>query len=415
MKIKECGQLAARLAALAGLVVIPALLMSSSARAADSIKVGWVGPLSPPGGYAEGALMKQAAQLATDEINAKGGVLGRPIEVIFEDTRGQPEEGTAAAERLISQDHVVAITGEFHSSVFLAEMEVAHKAGIPIIGVDVWALKITGKGYPEVFRVAPNQALIAGKWADWIAAAGFKNVAVLAEKTDGGQSAIDVLLPGLDKHGVKYENVGADPNATEFTAQIERFKSHQPPFDFFMSVYSEAGAYPMVSQASQLGFAPTAQTGIGNTGGPAVDPTFWKNVGTAGVGLLTEIVSLPKAADNDVAKAFKAAFQKKFNTAPSPQSLENYDAMLVLADAIKRANSTDGKAIIAALEKTDIVLGRGRYTFSTGHEPDWAYHQFMNAPVALVQYDKQNQDAEDAPIVWPRDVANVKYTYNKPK
>ena len=415
MKIKKCGRLATRLAALGGLVIISALSMSGSARAADSIKVGWVGPLSPPGGYAEGALMKQAAQLATDEINAKGGVLGRPIEVIFEDTRGQPEEGTAAAERLISQDHVVAITGEFHSSVFLAEMEVAHKAGIPIIGVDVWALKITGKGYPEVFRVAPNQALIAGKYADWIAAAGFKNVAVLTEKTDGGQSAIDVLLPGLDKHGVKYENVGADPNATEFTAQIERFKSHQPPFDFFMSVYSEAGAYPMVSQASQLGFAPTAQTGIGNTGGPAVDPTFWKNVGTAGVGLLTEIVSLPKSADNDVAKAFKAAFQKKFNTGPSPQSLENYDAMLVLADAIKRANSTDGKAIIAALEKTDIVLGRGRYTFSTGHEPDWAYHQFMNAPVALVQYDKENQDAEDAPIIWPRDIANVQYTYNKPK
>ena len=411
MQTKEWG----RLAALGGLVAVSALLSGGAARAADPIKVGWVGPLSPPGGYAEGALMKQSAQLAADEINAKGGVLGRPIEIIFQDTRGQPEEGTAAAERLISQDHVVAITGEFHSSVFLAEMEVAHKAGIPIIGVDVWALKITGKGYPEVFRVAPNQALIAGKYADWIAAAGFKNVAVLTEKTDGGQSAIDVLLPGLDKHGVKYENVGADPNATEFTAQIERFKSHQPPFDFFMTEYSEAGAYPMVSQASQLGFAPTAQTGIGNTGGPAVDPTFWKNVGTAGVGLLTEIVSLPKSADNDVAKAFKAAFQKKFNTGPSPQSLENYDAMLVLADAIKRANSTDGKAIIAALEKTDIVLGRGRYTFSTGHEPDWAYHQFMNAPVALVQYDKENQDAEDAPIIWPRDIANVQYTYNKPK
>jgi len=397
------------------LVMVPTQFVAAPAQAQNTIKIGWVGPLSPPGGYAEGALMKQAAQLAADEINAKGGLLGKQVEVIYQDTRGQPEEGTAAAERLISQDKVVAITGEFHSSVFLAEMEVAHKAGIPIIGVDVWALKITGKGYPEVFRVAPNQALIAGKYADWIAAAGFKHVAILTEKTDGGQSAIDVLLPGLDKYGVKYENVGADPNATEFTAQIERFKSEQPPFDFFMTEYSESGAYPMVSQASQLGFAPTANTGIANSGGPAVDPTFWKNVGKAGVGLVTEIVSLPKSADNDVAKAFKAAFQKKFNAAPSPQSLENYDAMLVLADAIKRANSTDGKAIIAALEKTDIVLGRGKYTFSTGHEPDWAYHQFMEAPVALVQYDSEGQDSEDAPIVWPRNVATSKEIYMKPK
>lgn len=397
-----------------GLVVVPALVVASAALAAEPIKVGWVGPLSPPGGYAEGALMKQAAQLAADEINAKGGVLGRPLEVVFQDTRGQPEEGTAAAERLISQDHVVAITGEFHSSVFLAEMEVAHNAGIPIIAVDVWALKITGKGYPEVFRVAPNQALIAGKYGEWIAAAGFKNVAVLYEKTDGGQSARDVLLPILDKHGVKYEVVGADPNATEFTAQIERFKSHQLPFDFFMTEFSEAGAYPLVSQSHTLGFAPTPQTGIANSGGPAVDPTFWKNVGDAGKYLITEVVGLPKNAWNDTTKAFVEAFKKKYNEPASPQAIENYDAMLVLADAIKRANSTDGKALIAALEKSDIVLGRGRYRFSTSHEPDWAYHQFMEAPVALVQYDKTGQDAEDAPIVWPRNIADVKYTYLKP-
>jgi branched-chain amino acid transport system substrate-binding protein len=397
-----------------GIVIAASQFVGAPARAADPIKVGWVGPLSPPGGYAEGALMKQAAQLAADEINAKGGVLGRQIQVVFADTRGKPEEGTAAAERLISQEKVVAITGEFHSSVFLAEMEVAHKAGIPIVAVDVWALAITAKGYPEVFRVAPNQALIASKYGDWIAAAGFKNVAFIFEKTDGGQSARDVLLPILEKHGVKYESVGADPNSTEFTAQIERFKSHQPPFDFFMTAYSEAGTYPMVSQSHTLGFAPTARTGFGNSGGPAVDPTFWKNVGEAGKYLVTEIVGLPKAAWNDKTKAFVAAYKKKYNQTPSPQAIENYDAMLVVADAIGRAKSTDGKALIAALEKTDIVLGRGRYTFSTSRQPDWAYHQFMGAPVALVQYSKVGQEAEDAPIIWPRDIADVKYTYLKP-
>jgi len=415
MRVKRLWLAAGKVVVLiGGLVLAASQFIGAPARAADPIKVGWVGPLSPPGGYAEGALMKQAAELAADEINAKGGVMGRPIQVVFADTRGKPEEGTAAAERLISQEKVVAITGEFHSSVFLAEMEVAHKAGIPIIAVDVWALSITAKGYPEVFRVAPNQALIATKYGDWMAAAGFKNVAIIFEKTDGGQSARDVLLPVLDKHGVKYEVVGADPNSTEFTAQIERFKSHQPAFDFFMTFYSEAGAYPLVSQSHTLGFAPTAKTGMANSGGPAVDPTFWKNVGQAGRYVVTELVGLPKNAWNDKTKSFVAAFKKKYNHAPSPQAIENYDAMLVLADAIARAKSTDGKALIAALEKTDIVLGRGRYTFSTSRDPDWAYHQFMNAPVALVQYDKLNQEAEDAPIVWPRSIADVKYTYLKP-
>ncbi|HZS81282.1 MAG TPA: ABC transporter substrate-binding protein [Stellaceae bacterium] len=416
MRIVEGRHSAAACALLlSGLVIVPTLFLGGSpVRAAEPIKVGWVGPLSPPGGYAEGALMKDATQIAADEINAKGGVLGRKIEVSYQDTRGQPEEGTAAAQRLISQDHVVAITGEFHSSVFLAEMEVAHAAGIPIIAVDVWALKITAKGYPEVFRVAPNQALIASKYGEWLAASGFKNVAVLYEKTDGGQSARDVLLPVLEKHGVKYDVVGSDPNATEFTAQIERFKNHSPPYDFFMSIYSEAGAYPMISQAYTLGFAPTPHAGIANTGGPAVDPTFWKNVGEAGKYLVTEIVGLPKTAWNDKTKAFVAAFQKRFNQTPSPQAIENYDAMWVLADAIERAKSTDGKAIIAALEKTHWLGGRGLYTFSTSHTPDWAYHQFMEAPVALVQFDKVNQEPEDAPIIWPRDIADVKYLYKKP-
>src|SRR5215468_4696066 len=221
MRVKRLWLAAGKVVVLiGGLVLAASQFIGAPARAADPIKVGWVGPLSPPGGYAEGALMKQAAELAADEINAKGGVMGRPIQVVFADTRGKPEEGTAAAERLISQEKVVAITGEFHSSVFLAEMEVAHKAGIPIIAVDVWALSITAKGYPEVFRVAPNQALIATKYGDWMAAAGFKNVAIIFEKTDGGQSGRDVLLPVLDKHSIKYEVVGADPNSTEFTAQI---------------------------------------------------------------------------------------------------------------------------------------------------------------------------------------------------
>src|SRR5207245_3447799 len=118
---------------IAGLVLVPAQVMRSALSAAEPIKLGEVGPLSPPGGYADGQLMKDAAILATDEINAKGGVLGRPIAVSYQDTRGLPEEGTAAAERLTAQEHVAAIFGEFHSSVFLAEMEVVHKTGTPIL------------------------------------------------------------------------------------------------------------------------------------------------------------------------------------------------------------------------------------------------------------------------------------------
>ena len=99
-------------------------LLGRRAGAADPIAIGWVGPLSPPGGYAEGTNMKNAAEIAVAEINAQGGILGRPVEITYADTRGMPAEGRTAAERLIQQNKVVAVFGEFHSPVALAEMEV---------------------------------------------------------------------------------------------------------------------------------------------------------------------------------------------------------------------------------------------------------------------------------------------------
>jgi branched-chain amino acid transport system substrate-binding protein len=331
-----------------------------------------------------------------------------------QDTRGLPEEGTAAAERLTAQEKVVAIFGEFHSSVFLAEMEVAHKAGIPIVAVDVWANKITAKGYPEVFRVAPCQALIQTQYGDWLAAAGFKNVALLYEKTDGGQSARDVLVPILQKHGIKYDVIGADLDQKEFTAQIERLKSHTPRYDFFATMFSEAGLYALVSQAHSLGFAPSARTGMFNSGGPATTPTFWQNVKESGKYLITEVPGLPKAKWNDKTRKFVAAFTKKFNSPPTPQAMESYDAEYILVDAIRRAKSTDPKAIIQALEKSSWVGTRGKYAFAMDHNPDWHFHQFVTAPVHLIQYDRVGQTPEDAPVIWPKSLATATSVYLKP-
>ena len=99
----------------------------------ETILIGGFGPLSAPGSYQAGTEMRQAAEMAVDELNEAGGVLGKQIELIFGDTEGLPERGTAVTERLISQNHVVGLVGEYHSGVGLASMEVAHKYGIPVI------------------------------------------------------------------------------------------------------------------------------------------------------------------------------------------------------------------------------------------------------------------------------------------
>jgi len=389
-------------------------LFSRRVRAAEPIRIGWVGPLSPPGGYAEGTNMKNAAALAVEQINAKGGVLGRQVEVTYADTRGMPAEGRTAAERLVQEDKVAAVFGEFHSPVALAEMEVFHRYGTPFMACDVWSDEITAKGYPEVFRNAPAVSLIDVAIGQWMAAAGFKNVAIIAEKNDVGLASRTIAQKELEKTGVKYTAVDADPNLTDFTAQILRFKSATPPYDFFISFYSEAGAYPMIRQAHDLGFAPNSGCGIYNSGGESVDPTFWQNVGPAGQYLVTENVGLPKNAWNDKTKAFVTEYHKRHNADPSGAVMESYDGAGLLFDAIQRAGSTDPKAIIHALETTGYVGVRGQYGFGTSRDPAWHYHQFLKAPLTLIQYTDVSQGQADAPIVWPRKFATVPYLYKKP-
>lgn len=390
-------------------------LLGGRARAAgEPIVLGWVGPLSPPGGYAEGILMKDAAELAVEQINAKGGVLGRPIKVVYADTRGMPAEGRTAAERLVQEDKVAAVFGEFHSPVALAEMEVFHKYGVPFMACDVWSDKITAKGYPEVFRNSTAVSLIDTTIGEWMVAAGFKNIAILAEKDDVGLDSRKAVQAVLDKAKVPYTAVDAEPTLTDFTSQILRFKSHKPTYDIFFQLFAEAGAYDIIREAHDLGFAPTAKTAMYNSGGEAVDPTFWQNVGKAGVHLVTENVGLPKSSWNDKTKAFVKIFTTRFKADPPGSAMESYDAAWLLAEAIKSAGSTNPKGIIHALETTNWVGTRGKYSFSTSHSPAWHYHQFLEAPLTIIQYDKLNQSANDAPIIWPRKFATVPYTYKKP-
>lgn len=384
-----------------------------SAFAAEPIRLGWVGPLSPPGSYAAGQEMKWAAQLAVDEINAKGGVLGRPLKVLYEDTKGTPDQGTAGMELLATQ-HVAAVFGEFHSSVALAESQVAHKHGIPFLGTDVWADKLTAQGYPEFFRVCPSNSLIYTMVGKWATAAGFKNAAIMQEATDYGQGAVQVLSGIFKQHNIGVSVVTVELNQQEFSPEILRLMNTSPRPDIFMAIVSGAAAYNIIRESCNASFAPTAQTALYNGGGPALEKEVWETDGKCAVDLICEDVALPKKQWNGKAKHFAAAFQKQFKRQPTGTAMESFDCVGVLAAAIATAKSTDHKAIISAMERLRYTGSRGTYTFSSSHEPAWAFHQFMTAPVMLIQYNQLNQSPDVAPILYPRDWATVDYLFAKP-
>lgn len=374
----------------------------------ETIRIGGIGPLSAPGTVVGGIAMQFAMNLAVKDINEAGGVLGKPIELIFADTEGLPERGAAVAERLITENRVVAITGEYHSSVGLAVAEVAHKYGIPVLFSETWADKITELGYPEVFRIAPTSSMVSRAVVDWMAEVGAKRVVLIAETTDFGIGMAEKQKKLLEEKGIEVlDTIFIEMGTTDFTPILTRIQAMDPPPDV-VSAEAVTGetSYNLEQQMVEMGVAPTEKT-IGIANQVAIQPEFWESVPDGNYFVFTQ-VGLPPTLWNDTTRRVAEAYFAQFQTEPPSYALEAYDSLWILADAIERAGSTDPQAIIAALEKTDIVLAQGRYWFKYGShnplpegEPAWMWHQWPDPATLVIQYFEPNQDWKDAAVLWP--------------
>jgi branched-chain amino acid transport system substrate-binding protein len=300
--------------------------------------------------------------------------------------------------------------------VALAEIEVAHRYGIPLVIAEAWADSITAKGYPEVFRLTVSNSLIYSKAAKWIKDAGFKHVAVIGENSDWGLGVIQVFKDNLAGAGVKVTAFSAERTVTDFTPQLMQLKNMTPPVDFLVDGFTGAGELLMVKQAHQLGFAPSKKTAVLGAGMDTLYPGFWETVGEAGIYVLSNPAGLPGIPKTKTSEGFAKAFKAKLNREPDAVAMEGYDSVMVLAQAIKASKSTNGKALIDALEnKVNWEGTRGTIKFNKDKTPPWAYHMWMDVPVFIIQYTKANQDPSQAAILWPEKHATVKGYIRPPK
>ena len=373
----------------------------------DVIKIGGVGPLSAPGSFESGKEMKMAMEMAADEINAAGGLLGQPIRLIFEDTQGLPEKGTAAMERLIEKEKVVAVVGEFHSSVAKAEIEVANRLKVPLIIAEAWADVITARQYKYVFRIAPANSLFYAKVADWIRYAGFKNVVMITENSDYGIGVERVVGERLKQAGIRYTSVTAERTLQDFTPQLLKFKTTTPRPDLLFGIFTGAGELLMVRQAHEIGFAPTRETAMFAVGTDALHQEFWEVTGEAGKYTLTKTGYYPGIRFTEKTEPFIRHFKGRFDREPTFAAMEAYEGIWLVADAIQRAKSSDADAIVTALEQTEWTGIRGKMRFSLDREPAYMYHQWPGTPSFVIQYTKLNQPYTEAALLWPQAHANA--------
>jgi branched-chain amino acid transport system substrate-binding protein len=384
----------------AGLLAFAAavLAFAQAATAADPIKIGVTTVQSPPGSVSQGIQVRDGIEVAAKIVNDAGGALGRPIELLFEDTQGIPEKARAAVEKLITRDKVVAIVGEHNSSTALAGIEVAHRYHVPYVNTNAWADAVREKVYPEVFNPNNYNSRVAVASADMLKTLGAKRVVVFAENTDYGVGLAKLLgdqikerAPGID---YKYETL--DRAGKDFLPALLPLKANPP--DVVVEIMLPPAAYILLNQLNEQGIAPSPKTWLYDASNLVDYPDFWQNVGDAAKDMIVFALYHPKMEVPDLGKKVAAAYTAKTKNDPSRLMFQAADSLLVVTEAIKVGGSSEPEAIIKALASLKYTGTRGEITFSS-EKGGFKFQQWIDIPYLMLQVTAVKQNLDGMKIV----------------
>lgn len=344
--------------------LVAPLLAGLGTAAAQTIKIGAV--LTLTGDVAAyGIAQMDALILARDMINEAGGVLGQPIELIIEDSRGDKNGAINAVSKLTSRDRVLAIVGPTLSAEMFAVGPVANRSRVTIMGISNTAVGIDEIG-PWVFRNSlPEELVLPETVRRSHERLGYATAALLyANNDDFSKSGADTFREALAAHGVRIVATEAfQTGDTDFRAQLTKVASANPDVLVISSLYKEAAL--LLRQARQLGLT---QPVIGGNGFNA--PEFIEIAGEAGDGA---IVGSPWFAGRDHPKVreFVAAYRARYGTEPNQFAAQAFDALYLFAEAIRIAQSTTNRQAfrdaLASIKNFDGVTGI--FTFDENGRP----------------------------------------------
>jgi branched-chain amino acid transport system substrate-binding protein len=370
---------------------------ATSVFAADPIAIGVSIAQSPPGSVVQGTQVKDGLEIVKDMINKQGGVMGRQVKLVYEDDQGIPEKGRAAAEKLITNDKVVAITGGHQSSVCLAAIEVAHRYKVPYVNTNCWSDDIRKKGYPEVFNPGNYNSRVAEAMAETIAAIKAKRVVAFAENTDYGIGQAKALGEFLKQKapGVQFKYETLDRASKDFTPAVLALRGNPP--DVICTMMLPPAAYILMNQLYEQAVAPSAKTWFYDGAGIADYPDFWQNVKDAGKYMISFGLYHPKMPQPELGKQVAAEYQKRTKNEPNRLIFQAADSLLLIVDAIKDAKSTDPQKIEASLKKMKFTGTRG--TFQFGDKPGIGFQQWVDIPYVNYQLTAVNQKVSESNLI----------------
>lgn len=350
------------------LLIVAIMLGGCGDKEPEKIKIGLLNEMT--GGNATlGTSSTNGAKLAFKEINEQGGILGKQIELIIADNKSEPAEAANAMTKLIG-DGAVAITGTFSSSNAISAATVAENSKIPYLVAGATNPKVTvdektGNVRNYIFRVCfidPFQGTVAANFMS--NDLNLKKAVVIVDNSSDYSKGLAVFFKeALEKNGgqVLAEEAYLQKDQ-DFMAILTKIKALNPEVIYIPGYYEEVGK--IIKQGKELGINAVFLGADGwdspklveIAGAEALNNTYFSN-------------HYSVDSTDEASKAFVEKYEKEYGQKPDALSVLGYDGAYVLADAIKRANSTEPEKIAAALAETKDLKGiTGNMTLNDTHD-----------------------------------------------
>jgi branched-chain amino acid transport system substrate-binding protein len=348
------------------IIAITSLLVTSpaiSASAKEPYKIGGIFAVTGPASFL-GDPEKKSMEMAIEQINASGGIDGHMLEAVIYDTEGDPSKAVMGVSKLISKDNVIAIIGPSTTPTTLAVIPMIQKVKIPFISCAA-GNKIVQPIDPWVFKTAQSDILAVAAIYENLKAKNIKKIGIISVGNAFGESGKEQLLAQAPDFGItvaRSETYGAKD--TDMTAQLTKLRQDNP--EAIVCWGTNPGPAVLAKNMQQLGLDIPLYQSHG-----VASPKFIELAGSAAEGIMLptgKILVAGLLPDNDAQKeiltAYISDYEKKYESAVSGFGGYAYDAVMILAAALKNSNG-DKEKIREAIENTTNYVGvSGIFNFS---------------------------------------------------
>lgn len=323
----------------------------------DTINIGATFPLTGPAALT-GEQSQRGVDLAVDIVNESGGILGKDLRVIYEDDEGTPEGGTNTLRKLITKDNIKVTLGGLQSSVTLAQREIAKESGILQFVTVSKATEITEEGHDKLFRLNSNSDMDKEFYPEFVSDYGAKDVVIISEQTDYGESEIKALTSAWEESGRTniVDTVLIQIDETDVSAELTKIKGKD--IDGIMLIGSAPTTIATVlTQIKELGIDTDVYLGVG-----ILTPDHVDLAGDA----IEDIVNVDTylwSIENEENELFVSRFEEKYNIKPNKYAVYAYNSLMIIAEAMNKAGTDDPDEVAKVIKENEWKTPSGTITF----------------------------------------------------